>query len=521
MDMTSPHSRSRRHTRCHTTAGVVGAMFAATLISACGGDSPGSFQAAACPVPNLPGVPSADLGPQFSCGYLTVSENRSIPNGRTIRILVVRVKAASATPKSDPIVFLHGGPGGIASIEAQGIVDGGMNAEREVIFVNQRGGLHDEPHLGCPELDAFDALAVGLVYQDPATAALDGAAVAACRKRLAATGADLTAFGTLANAADFADLRVALGIKQWNVYGVSYGSYLAQQLARDHPEGIRTLILDSVLPPTVNIVDRWWEAPASGLKSIFQACADQPACAAAYPNLETVFNATVNKLARTPALITVTGASGKPVKVTIDGFKLVPLVLDWSANSKVVDIPRMIYNLASGDGTIAAAAIAVAANAVPLDQQGLLGFGTALDAYCQDMANWTTPEQALAHSRMAMPAFPDSVLQIAPTGSWIFHECSAWDTNRSNPITHAPVVSAIPTLILSGTFDTKTAPAWIDESTPGLRNSVVVHLPGVGHGVLPASKCGQSIMTAFVDNPAASVDTSCVAHEAIPTFATP
>jgi len=67
---------------------------------------------------------------------------------------------------------------------------------------------------------------------------------------------------------------------------------------RDHPEGIRTLILDSVLPPTVNIVDRWWEAPASALKAIFKACADQPACAASYPNLETVFNATVNKLPR-------------------------------------------------------------------------------------------------------------------------------------------------------------------------------------------------------------------------------
>jgi pimeloyl-ACP methyl ester carboxylesterase len=316
-------------------------------------------------------VPSVNLGPEFSCGYLTVPENRSTPNGRTIRLLVVRAKAATATPKPDPIVFLHGGPGGIASIEAPGIVMGGMNAARDVIFVNQRSGLHDEPHLACPETDAFDAQAVGLVYQDPATASLDGAAVAACRKRLAATGADLRAFGTLENAADFADLRVALGIEQWNVYGVSYGAYLAQQLVRDHPEGIRTLILDSVLPPTVNIVDKWWEAPASSVKAIFKACADQPACAAAYPNLETVFNDTVNKLAQTPAHVTVTGTSGKPIHITIDGFKLVPVILDWSANDKVVDIPRMIYDMAYGDGTIAAGAIALAAEK-PADQRGLL-----------------------------------------------------------------------------------------------------------------------------------------------------
>jgi pimeloyl-ACP methyl ester carboxylesterase len=134
-----------------------------------------SFQSAPCPVPNLRGEPSVNLGPEFSCGYLTVPENRSVPNGRTIKLLIVRAKAATATPKRDPIVFLHGGPGGIASIEAPGIIAGGMNAEREVIFVNQRSGLNDEPHLACPESDAFDAQAVGLVYQDPATASLDGA----------------------------------------------------------------------------------------------------------------------------------------------------------------------------------------------------------------------------------------------------------------------------------------------------------------------------------------------------------
>ena len=179
----------------------------------------------------------------------------------------------------------------------------------------------------------------------------------------------------------------------------------------------------------------------------------------------------------------------------------------------------MIYNLANGDGSIAAAAIAVAAHEVPADQQGIIGVGNALDAYCQDMANWTTPQQALLHARTSMPALPDSVLRVAPTGSWIFRECAAWDSNRSEPRTHAPAVSAIPTLILSGTFDSKTAPKWIGEVTPGLRNNTVVHFPGAGHGVVYRSKCAQSIMNAFVANPAASVDISCAAREAIPQFA--
>ena len=105
-----------------------------------------------------------------------------------------------------------------------------------------------------------------------------------------------------------------------------------------------------------------------------------------------------------------------------------------------------------------------------------------------------------------MPRIPDSVLRIAPTGSWMFDECRAWGLGRSAPASLAPTVSAVPTLILAGTFDSSAAPGWVDRVTPGLSNSVVLRFPGVGHGVLPTSPCGQAIMTAFVGNPSSSVD---------------
>jgi hypothetical protein len=71
-----------------------------------------SYADAPCPTPNIPGVPQYDFPPNARCGYLTVPENRSKPNGRTIKIFVVRVPAVSATPKPDPLVVLSGGPGG-------------------------------------------------------------------------------------------------------------------------------------------------------------------------------------------------------------------------------------------------------------------------------------------------------------------------------------------------------------------------------------------------------------------------
>lgn len=447
-------------------------------------------------------------------------ENRSDPKSRTIRILVARVKAISNTLRPDPTVFLAGGPGGAGTLSALGVVTGGMNAERDVIFVNQRGTVHSDPHLSCPEMDDFTAQGVYLVLEAPSTADLDAAAVAACRKRLTSTGVDLAAYNSHENASDIADLRVKLGINQWNVYGVSYGTVLAQQLLRDHPEGIRSVVLDSVVPPSLNIVDRWWEAPAGGLAATFQACADQAACAAAYPDLPTLFSKTVNKLSQTPADVTTTGPAGDTVRVTVDGFKLVPLVLDWSADpGKVADIPRMISALANGLGSLAAAGIA--ANAPPPEERGLLGGGLALgdvlprDGQLDDAGPGPIPGED-GDARAS-----HSVLRMTPTGSWIFRECDAWWLGRSNAADRRPVVSAVPTLILSGAFDSSTAPQRINEVTAGLSNSVVLHFPGTGHAVIPNSGCAQAIMTAFVDNPRRDVDQSCIRQTAVPTFSLP
>ncbi|WP_241010885.1 alpha/beta fold hydrolase [Mycobacterium camsae] len=508
-----PGRRELVHLLCVVLiAGIVGCSHGST--------SRISYAGAACPQPNFPGVPQADLGSNYTCGYLTVPENRDDPKSRTIRVLVARVKAAGNTPKPDPIVFLAGGPGGAGTLNAPAVVAAGMNADRDVIFVNQRGTVHSDPHLSCPEMDDFATRAVQMVFQESSTADLDAAAVTACRNRLSTSGTDFAAYDTRENAADLADLREQLGIDQWNVYGVSYGTDLAQQLLRDHPKGIRSMVLDSVVAPHVNIVDHWWDAPASGLAAIFVACANQPACATAYPNLPTVFLDTVNRLSQNPIEVTTSTPGGAPTRVTIDGFKLVPLVLDWSADpAKVVDIPRMIYNLSRGDGALAGAGIAAGAPSGP--ERGLLGAGLALGTYCQEMAAWTNPDQALAQARQAMPGLPDSVLRITPTGSWIFRECQAWGLGRSDTADTLPVLSKVPTLILSGSFDSSTAPQWVKEVTPGLTNSVALRFPGVGHGVIPTSACAQQIMTAFVDNPHTDVDQSCIGHTTVPTFTLP
>jgi pimeloyl-ACP methyl ester carboxylesterase len=499
------------------------ALIVTTAVTACStqvGRPSYSYTTAPCPDPNIPELgPSVNLGPNFTCGYLTVPENRDKPDGRKIRVAVTRAKAASETPKPDPIVYLTHGPGGIAFLDAVREVANGMNADREVIFVAQRGNYHSDPHLTCPEYDAFlDGTALSMKFSDPATGAQGAAVVKACRDRLAATGVDLASYNSAENAADIADLRVALGIKEWNVYGVSYGTDLAQWLLRDHPDGIRSMVLDSVSPVNQNIVKEGWPAAAGMYRALFDACARQPACAAAYPNLKEEFTATVNHLNQTPIVVVTRNPEGKPVKVNIDGYTLANLVVQQSyiGTSGFVKVPSMIHELANGDGSEAAAAMFAR-----IGPPGLLGYGLAFGAYCREMVSWTNQTEVTSTGKAVLPEFPDEVLQLIPVLGRVFKECAVWDVGSATRAERAPAASDVPTLLMGGAFDGVTPAGWADVVAKNLRKSQVIPIPGAGHDVFEQSTCARSLMHAFIDNPTRPVDRACITSIAIPPFTTP
>ena len=277
------------------------------------------------PCPKLAG---AEELAKASCGYLVVPENRSQPNGRTIRLMVAKYPARSAEKRPDPVVYLAGGPGDIAPLEVNGFIAADFIRDRDIYVVSQRGTMFSEPALTCAASDDFSRQLLGMRFYSEATKRAHLAATEACYRELAATGADLSAYNSTESAADFADLRKVLGFDVWNVYGTSYGSYLAQTLMRDHPEGIRSVVLDSVLPTTYNVAANWQNA-RDGFDNIFQACAAEPACNAAHPHLEETFTGLVNKLEAEPLTATVSDpATGEDIEVVLDGGALV----DWLRN---------------------------------------------------------------------------------------------------------------------------------------------------------------------------------------------
>jgi pimeloyl-ACP methyl ester carboxylesterase len=221
----------------------------------------------------------------IECGTVDVPENWSEPQGRHLQIAYVILKSAAEQPLPDPVFHLGGGPGisPLSRAEAWGRIFSVLRQERDVVLFDQRGARLSSP-LRCET--SSPALAVdappeqtGIPATTPAypadidnpegilEASRDAYApiAEACVEHLLATGAELTQYNTRANANDVIALVKALGYDAYNLYGISYGTRLALEVMRSHPEsGLRSVVLDSTYPPEIKSYEQFPQEPRGG-----------------------------------------------------------------------------------------------------------------------------------------------------------------------------------------------------------------------------------------------------------------
>ena len=485
--------------------------------SSSGGSSSGTsatFKAGPCPSPEAQAL--AALG--ASCGTLTVPENRSKRSEGKVQLPVAIVPSKTQPPAPDPIVYMAGGPGANAIGQATILASVGLNQNRDLIIMNQRGVLYTQPLLTCPEIDTFNAVSVGLPYDAPDTGTKHVAATKACHDRLVGDGIDLSNFNTTENEADFADLRKALHIKEWNVYGLSYGTDLALSLLRDHPKGIRSVIIDAVVPPAAASLGWTWTNANEAINNIFRDCNNQPACFAKYGDLSSTFTAQVQKLEANPLTITVPAPfpGGGNIDVVLDGGAIVSWI--GSVPDPIVAIPSIpsaIEELVSGQPT------QIATSRATLADQSLIGgvgYGLMYGVICSEWVPFEPQSQILIQGRLAFPNYPDTVLSLAAGLPFMTEDCEVWDVPKAPATVRDITISSIPILVLSGSFDGKTSPQWGAFVAGPLENSTNLVIPGAGHGSLfliglpddsPARPCAVSVVASFLANPMAP-DTTCV-----------
>jgi pimeloyl-ACP methyl ester carboxylesterase len=468
------------------------------------------FEFGLCPA----SVAKLMAGFHAECGFLTVPENRTKHNRRTIRLPVAIIPSKFQPPQPDPVVHLSGGPGSDALGDAEFLVPADLNRKRDLIIMGQRGTLDTEPELTCPEIDHFNAELVGLRYDSDETKRRHVAATRKCHDRLVSEGIDLSAYNTRENAADFVDLFKVMKIKRWNVYGYSYGTNLALTLMRDHPDGIRSVIIDSVLPPSVATLGWTWTNVNEAFNNLFRACAAKPACKSKYGDLAAKFASQVQQLEANPLTTKARHSpSAPPVKVVLDGGALVNWLV--AAGPGFAKVPSAIEELVQGSPTQIAQARAGLANPAGVGQ---FGYGLTYGVFCSELVPFEPESQILVQGLLAFPTYPKSVLSQAPQLPYETEDCEVWNVPKAPPSVRQVTISSIPTLVIAGSFDAKTSPQWAVYAASTLQNSTTIVIPGIGHWVTPQSDCAQRVVASFLANPASPPDINCVAKLSPPSF---
>ena len=189
-----------------------------------------------------------------TCYRATVPQTRGNREGDLISIFAVRIEPKGGATRDDPFLYLEGGPGfaGVPDDErpygrngwVRETYDRVLESGRAMIFVDTRGLGYAAPALQCPYADDIAWQALKLLPAEREAA--DNLTVdIACLDALKEKGIDLYAYHSAEVAQDLKALRIGLGIRQWNLYGVSYGAQTALHLLETDRAGVRSVIFDS------------------------------------------------------------------------------------------------------------------------------------------------------------------------------------------------------------------------------------------------------------------------------------
>jgi pimeloyl-ACP methyl ester carboxylesterase len=318
--------------------------------------------------------PNEVEGKTVTCGVFTVPENYADPNGRQIDLTYAVLHSRSLSPAPDPIMDLRGGPGGstieAGSLETRAIIYESLRQTRDIIVLDQRGTQFSN-RLGCAPVGL---LTFGVLL-DPASqyaGVLDPlleqmrsrfpnadddtiqqyAFFDLCARVLENHSDDLSSYNSPNSAQDVVNLTAALGYGPINLYGISYGTYLAQRIMANHPDRVRSVVLDSTVPLQANKYELLIRDFEISFLNLVADCEADAACSAAYPNLTPRTQALLDKLDETPiplaAPITPQGQTTPIDRITSADFANLIQSMNGRPRQIAPYMPLIVYELEQG-----------------------------------------------------------------------------------------------------------------------------------------------------------------------------
>jgi pimeloyl-ACP methyl ester carboxylesterase len=452
----------------------LGVALVATTLAGCGStDAPQRTLALAdCHLPKL--------SQTLECGTLDVPENRADPHSRRITLGVAILPANTLSPKPDPLFVLAGGPGQAASSIADfAALLSDVRTTRDIVLVDQRGTGRSSP-LTCAAFKPPEDLAAALDI-DPVPKARD------CAAELAARGVDVRQYTTDAFVADLEDVRRALAYPRVNLWGGSYGTRVALEYLRRHPDVIRSVVLDGVATPSMIVSLDVWPSRERAIGAIIARCGASTACAAAHPDIATSLAAIRDAL----------GPDGRDVAIALPRSGIVQTVhLRFDAVLAAMQpivylpeyaamLPEILARARGGDFTPLVAAVSSLDDASELDLNAALHYSVT----CAEDVPRITPERRASALAGTLGA---------PLVARVVDVCDVWPRGAMAADFASPVTSDVPVLLLSGGLDPVTPPANAEAVAKTLAHARSIVAPGFGH-IVSSRGCAPRLIARFVD----------------------
>lgn len=433
------------------------------------------------------------------CGTVSVFEDRSRRDGRKIDLNVMLIRAIDTVPDPDPIFFLDGGPGQAATSDGPALFAqlDVLRKRRDIVLVDQRGtGKSNSLACELPEPeDAYFGSTLDEITRLQVSTLKD------CLKRYDANPALYT---TPVAMDDLDEVREYLGYEKINLYGVSYGTRAALVYLRRHPDHVRSVVLDSVVPLDMSIPAHVAIDAQAAFDRMLADCRNQSPCNTAFPDLADEFAMLRKRLELAPEKVEVRHpVTGKRISGIIGPNILSRLIRGVLYERRLASLlPVAIHEAYEHNYE------PIVAMSFTLSPEGSgMSIGMMASVLCsEDMRLITEPGDT--------SDFDNAIYNtLAPI-------CEFWPKGTIPDDYFQPVTSDLPVLLLSGTLDPITPPRYGEMASRTLSNARHIIVAGVGHFV-SIEGCVRNVIGDFIDSAdPAGVDASCTGDIQRPLFFT-
>jgi pimeloyl-ACP methyl ester carboxylesterase len=433
---------------------------------------------------------SEGLDSTVLCGTLSVFENRQTRAGRKINLNITVIPAMRRDAAKSPIFFLEGGPGVAATFAAGDYADS-INHYRlnhDIVLIDVRGTGQSNP-LHCRQLQYKEHLEQQLEEMYPVVAVKD------CYDSLSKF-ADLTQYTTTNIATDIDEVRKWLGYEKISLFGLSYGTRLAQVYMKMFPDAVESCVLWS--PTTIYSRMPLYHAQFAqeSLEKLFEDCKADSLCSRSFPNINEEFNTLHAR------------GIEKPFRYKSEGEEK-EITIPWYAfHTKIRSLMYSPYGLRRLPYIIHESSKGNWEPFISLFPEGssyddFLAEGLYLCVTCTEDVPFISNEEVVSLTK-------DTFLgdyRVAQQRQ----ACANWISGVVPEGFFEPLVSDIPTLIFSGYFDPVTPPSMAEQILRTLSNGHLITIAGMSHlyDGLANPGCFDRIVVDFFDNPSVKPNGDC------------